>query len=419
MNNKFEIGKEQWKRLMQIVACIVAVSCLIILVFFHTDVFIRIAKKWIGILEPFIWGAVIAYLLRPVCLIIERFLGRLEHRLCKKEHPGIKRLIAMLVSILLMLAVLVILLLAVLPQLITSISGLITQIPSALETFQNWMRSLDQGGASHEIITAIESAVSTLSERLRNFLQTDVLPNLTSLVTNVTSSFMVLVDLVKNFGLGCIIAAYLLGSWERFSVQIKLMTYALFPTRTADWLKKEVLFADRMFSGFIHGKLLDSAIIGVICYVFMLATGMPYAVLVAVIVGVTNIIPFFGPYIGAIPSFILILTISPGQSIVFLIFVILLQQFDGNILGPAILGDRLGLSGFWILFSIMVFSSLFGIVGMIIGVPLFAVIYDLIRTAVHFLLKKRSREDLAGAYQETFGADTDQKNDGKKDEKEA
>ena len=157
-----------------------------------------------------------------------------------------------------------------------------------------------------------------------------------------------------------------------------------------------------MFSGFIHGKVLDSLIIGVICLIFTLAVRMPYAVLISVIVGVTNIIPFFGPYIGAIPSALLVLTVSPVKCIVFVVFIIVLQQLDGNYIGPRILGDRLGISGIWILFSIMVFSSLLGFVGMLVGVPVFAVIYDLIRRGIYRLLNMRGEEKRIAVYETTY-----------------
>ena len=159
-----------------------------------------------------------------------------------------------------------------------------------------------------------------------------------------------------------------------------------------------------MFIGFITGKLLDSAIMGGICFVFCWAVGMPYTVLVSVIVGVTNMIPFFGPYLGAIPSAILILTESPYKCVLFLVFIIILQQIDGNVIGPHILGDKLGLSGFWVLFAILFFGSLWGLVGILIGVPLFAVIYDLAQKLIALCLQKRRQTKLLEDYREQFSS---------------
>ena len=396
--------RQQQKRVLELVACSAVVICLIVLLFFRTSVFSGALQRALGILKPFIYGAVIAYLLHPVCIIVEKLIAGIGKRLCKTEHPGLRRMLSILVTLVLFFAVLLLLLMMVLPELINSISGLIAQLPDALDRFQKWIAGLDNGEMSHEAVVYIQQMVETVTQRLENFLQTDLLPNLMNLVGSVTSSFVSILSLLKNFGLGCIVAAYFLGGWEKFVAQAKLCIYGIFRKDIADWIRKEILFTDRMFSGFIHGKLTDSLIVGILCFVFCALANMPYAVLVSVIVGVTNVIPFFGPYLGAIPSVLLILTISPVKSLVFLIFVILLQQFDGNVLGPKILGDQLGLSGFWILFSILVFGDLWGLVGMLVGVPLFAVLYDLIRSFMRSRLKKQGEEPMVEAYERTYHA---------------
>ena len=392
--------RQRLKRIMEFTAGLAVTVCLIVLIFFRTEIFTKGLSRAVGILTPFVYGAVIAYLLHPACSVLERWLLRAEKRICKKEHPGLRRMLSILLVLAAFFAILIVLLMTVLPELINSISGLVAQLPGALERFQAWIAGLDNGEASHGAVVYIEQMVETLTQRLENFLQTDLLPEMMNLVSSVTLSFVGILSVLKNFGLGCIIAAYFLGGWEKFVAQAKLIVYGVFPTHIADWIKKEILFADRMFSGFIHGKLVDSLIVGLICFVFCALTNMPYAVLVSVIVGVTNIIPFFGPYLGAIPSVLLILTVSPMMSIVFLVFVIILQQFDGNVLGPKILGDELGLSGFWILFAILVAGDLWGLVGMLVGVPLFAVIYDLIRSFIMKRLKQRGQETMIQNYED-------------------
>ncbi len=394
--------KKQLNKILIILGAAAVLLSVILTVFFRTDLVVKLINRALFILEPFLWGFAIAYILHPVCMAVERFLTRVEKKVSKKHRPGLIRTISVLAAIIFLFAVIVLLLLALLPQLIASISSLISQLPGAMRTFQDWVSSLDHGGTSHEIVVTIQEAVDTLGSKLENFLQTDVLPNLQTLVTNVTSSFMGILGVVKNIGLGCIISAYILGSWEKFIAQAAMIVYAVFPKKTADWIRKEAKFTDKMFSGFIHGKVFDSLIVGVICFVFCVIARMPYAILVSVIVGVTNIIPFFGPYLGAIPSALLILTVSPIKCLIFLVFIILLQQFDGNYLGPLILGDRLGISGIWILFSILVFSSLWGIIGMLIGVPVFAVIYDLISSLVASGLRKRGQEKRIEKYDEKF-----------------
>ena len=377
------------KDLLVTVAMAPAVICIVVLFFFRTSILKTAFLYLLEILMPFIYGAVIAYLLRPVCLRIEKQLVRWFDKKGTGRHSGLFRLVSILLSLVLLLVLLLLLLMAVLPELIRSISALLSQLPSAVENFQSFIHSLDNGDISHEIVSSIETALDTLSDKLTNFLQSDLLPTLQTLVSGVTSSFMDILGFLKNFGLGCIISAYILGSWEKFAQQLKLIVYALFPHRAADWIRSEARFTDRMFSGFISGKLLDSLIIGILCFIFCLITKMPYASLVSIIVGVTNIIPFFGPYLGAIPSALLVLTLSPGKCVLFVVFIILLQQLDRNLLGPAIIGDKLGLSGFWILFSILFFGSLWGIAGMLIGAPVFAVLYDLISKFIVAKLNKK------------------------------
>ena len=393
------------KELLLLIAAATAIICAVVLLFFRADLFKNGLTALIHVSTPFIFGAGIAYVLRPVSLFLEKWLTRAFDRKKSGKHKGLFRLIANLLSILLLLFILVVLILSVLPELINSITGLLAQIPAILEQFQTWIHSLDKGGVSHEVVSTIENGLTSFSEWLTGFLKQDLLPTLQSLVPNFTSSFMGILNVLKNFGLGCIISVYILGSWEKHMVQLKLITYALFPKKAADWIRKEVILTDKLFSGFIHGKLLDSLIIGIICFIFCTVTNMPYTMLISIIVGVTNVIPFFGPYIGAIPSAVLVLTVSPGKCVVFVIFIIVLQQVDGNVLGPAIIGDRLGLSGFWILFAILFFGSFWGVMGMLIGAPLFALLYDLVRSIVVTLLKSRGQDKLIDQYNERFPQD--------------
>ena len=389
--------------LLYTVLLVTVVVCSVIFVFFKGSVVIKAGKNVIGILMPFFWGIGIAYLLRPVCLILENAIGRFRGGKFREKHQGLVRVLSILLSLILLAMLVVLLLLAVLPELIRSISGLVSQLPSAINSLEAWIGTLDNGDTTHEAVVQTQQLIDTVYEQVQNFLRTELLPSMQTMVSGVTMSFMNILDLLKNAGLGCIISAYILGRWEMFVAQAKLMVYALLPKGAADWIRNEAHVADRMFSGFIHGKLLDSLIIGILCFLFTTIVRMPYAMLVSVIVGVTNIIPFFGPYLGAIPSALLILTVSPGKCLVFVIFVIVLQQFDGNFLGPRILGDRMGISGFWILFAIMIFSAAWGIAGMVLGVPVFAVIYGIIRSLMYSSLNRRGRGDLIMEYQERFG----------------
>ena len=384
--------RRKFIRILLMAAAVTAVVCFVILFFFRTGVLAGLLKKLIGILTPFIYGFAIAYILRPVALFLERGIRAILKKITGKgggKGIGI-RVTASLLSLVLFIALILAMILMVLPEVINSLSSLISQIPGAIARFSNWLENLDLSALSPEIASTIENAVSSAAEQVTKFLQTSILPTLNSLVSNVTSSLGSILAFLKDFGLGCIVSAYFLTSWETFRRQVKMLVYAIFPKKAADWIREEALYANRMFSGFINGKILDSAIIGILCFIFMAIARMPYAVLISLVIGVTNIIPFFGPYMGAIPSALLLLTISPVKCLIFLVFIIALQQFDGTFLGPRILGDRLGISSFWILFSILVFGSLFGVVGMIIGAPLFAVIYDIVRDFIHKRLREKS-----------------------------
>ena len=380
----------------------VAISCIIILFFFKTTIFTRAFSRVYNIVLPFLYGFVIAYLLRPMCVFFERILLRVFPAKEGSKGAGMIRMICIILSLVILLIIIILLGIAVLPQLIASIGSIINRLPRALSQFQEWLKGLDNGDMSHEIVSAVQQAVVTLTERLQNFLRDDLLPTLQSSLNSLTSSFMDLFTFIKNFGIGCIISVYLLSSWEKFNAQGKMLVYSLFPGSIADWIRDELHFTNRMFSGFIVGKLIDSAIIGIICFIFCSFAKTPYTMLVSVIVGLTNIIPFFGPYLGMIPSTLLILTVNPTKALIFLIFILLLQQVDGNILGPLILGDRLGISSFWILFSILFFGSIWGLLGMVIGAPVFAVLYDLIQRAIARGLRHRNRTDLMEEYQAKY-----------------
>ena len=228
---------------------------------------------------------------------------------------------------------------------------------------------------------------------------TDLIPNLEKVISGVFSGVISVVNLVMDALIGIVVMVYLLNIKGKLCAQAKKSIYGFFPLGIANEIIEKFRFIHQVFGGFIIGKILDSVIIGLLCFLCLSVMKMPYVLLISVIIGVTNVIPFFGPFIGAIPSSILILMINPIQCLYFLIFIFLLQQFDGNILGPKILGESTGLSSFWVLFSILLFGGLLGFVGMIIAVPTFAVIYRLVSERVTVLLKKRNLNTDTDIYQ--------------------
>ena len=324
-----------------------------------------------GLLTSFVYAFGIAYLLNPVLKYFEhRWLDRLfGERMGDKPKRGV----AILLTYLFSAGVIAVFVMIVLPQLISSITGLVLKLSRYVNSADTWLPSLLQLLPDDTISTAgnvVQQYAERIMSALYSMLQT-LLPWLLSVSTSFASGLLKIV-------VGVIISIYMLMDKERFYAGLKRLWYAFLPREKADWLLDLTADANAVFGGFINGKLLDSLIIGVICFVGMSLLNMPSAMLVSVVVGVTNIIPYFGPFIGAIPSFFIILIDNPVKSLWFLVFILILQQFDGNILGPKILGNSTGLSAFWVIFSITLFGGLYGFIGMFLGVPVFSVIYMLL-----------------------------------------
>lgn len=352
-----------------------------------------------GILMPFIYGAVIAYLLKPVCNTVENFLRRSFPEKAHKAVEPVAILLTMLFGVLLVYA----LLMMIIPQLITSVTTLYYTAQRNINRFVAWISTQEFFEENHDLLLMIESAYDSISLNLDTWIKTTLVPSMQNIVSGVGSGVISVVNTLKNLLIGIIVAVYLLASRKRFAQQAKMILYSAVPSPWAQRILDEVKYADRMFGGFINGKILDSAIIGVLCYIVCLIVRFPSALLVSVIIGVTNVIPFFGPFIGAIPATLLILIQDPIKSIWFVLFVFILQQLDGNVIGPKILGNSTGLSSFWVLFAILLFGGLWGFVGMIVGVPLFAVIYDVVKKLVLFGLRRNGQTQMYDAYHDTFG----------------
>lgn len=350
----------------------------------------RMAGTFFGLMTPFIYGAALAYVLNPVLNWLEKkvFPKVFGDRVSKRSRRGLGVLLTFLFGC----AVVALFLAVLIPQIVESIDNLAQSIYAFLPQAQNFLNDLIAQYGTNEMLVDVLSmlgvdisdpsmALQRLATRSYTFL-TQVLPNLFGGVMRFTSG---LLDVV----VGIIIAIYLLLSKEVFYAQVKKLMFAFFPRRVAQATLNLTHDSNAIFCGFISGKILDSAIIGVLCFIGCSILQMPYTVLVSFIVGVTNVIPYFGPFIGAIPSIFIIMIADPLKSLVFAVFVLILQQLDGNIIGPKILGDSTGLSAFWVIFAVTFFGGLFGFVGMLIGVPTFAVIYALVRNFAEFKLGKK------------------------------
>ena len=404
-----------------ITAFLVISACiLLVFVMIHMEKVRRLAAFLTDILMPVIYGGVMAYLLTPIYNRVadgtEQFLKK-RMKLEKRARVMGKSL-ATAVSLIVLFAVVSGLLAILIPQLINSITGIINSLPSNLNNLERWLLDcLDDNPELAEEVTALFNAtglelqswvnrniVPSLSNLDENFLQ-----NLWDVVSRVSSSVQDVMTVLKNVFIGVIVTAYMLNIKDSFCTHGKKVIYGIFPLKIANRAVRELRFIHQVFGGFIIGKLLDSLIIGILCFCGMSLMKLPYVMLVSVIVGVTNVIPFFGPFIGAIPSAFFILLVNPLQCLYFIIFVFLLQQFDGNILGPKILGDSTGISSFGVLFSILLFGGLFGFVGMIIGVPTFAVLYNLGKDSVEHFLRKKGLSCNTQDYAELDYIENDQK----------
>lgn len=369
----------------------IALNVALFFLIFRFKEFGGVIGKIMAILKPMIYGAAIAYLLKPVCNTYEHKLN--EHLPSKLKKMS--KVLAITGSMLTMCIIVYLLLIIIIPQVVNSVTSLINTLPDKLNYAASWLEeTLKEDTVVANYIT--ENYIM-LKDKAIEWMSNELIPNMQNIqniLAGVGIQIWNSVMFLKNLLIGLIIAVYLLASRKKFAVQGKMVLYSIVKTKWADKILTELKYADNTFVGFINGKILDSAIIGGICYVCCLIFKFPNAMLVSVIVGVTNIIPFFGPFIGAIPSAILIFIESPLKSLWFLIFIVVLQQVDGNIIGPKILGNSTGLSSFWVLFSILVFGGLWGFVGMVIGVPLFAVIYDIAKKLVFCGLKRNGKEDM-------------------------
>ena len=381
----------------------IALSIIFFFLIYRFDGFGDAISTLTGILMPFIYGAVIAYLLKPVCNTIEAFL----RRFIPEKMKGLINALSVTFTILFGLLLIYALCMMIIPQLITSVTTLYYTAQANITKFMYWANHLEFIEKNEQIMELLNSAYAALNTNLDTWIKNTLLPSMQNILSGAALGVLNVVVVLKNLIIGIIVAVYTLASRKRFVQQGKLVLHSIVRPRWAQLITEEVKYADKMFGGFINGKIMDSAIIGVLCYIGCLIFKFPSALLVSVIIGVTNVIPFFGPFIGAIPATLLILIQSPIKALWFVLFVLVLQQLDGNIIGPKILGNTTGLSSFWVLFAILLFGGLWGFVGMIVGVPLFAVIYDVIKKLVIHGLQRNQELTLLNSYHDQFGDPTD------------
>ncbi|MBQ9010636.1 MAG: AI-2E family transporter [Clostridia bacterium] len=391
--------KDENRRYVKVGVMLLAVLSLAILLtfaLFRLDGIIKMVRTALRIMQPFVYGAVIAYILAPLCGKIEegliRLLGEKRRRLCAG--------LSIFLSVLLFILLIVLLIAIVIPRVFNSIVTIVNSLPGQLRELS---RKIDELVAMDEDLQKAWTGItSEIIRRVQNFRNTGLMPIAQRLLSGTATYVSVIFRFLSNLILAIVMTVYLLATRKRIAAQAHLVVRSIFSTKWADRIEGEIHFADQMFNGFFMGKLLDSAIIGILCFLGCVAMRFSSAPLIAVVVGITNIIPFFGPFIGAIPCLLILFLENPLHSLMFLIFILILQQLDGNFIGPRILGNTTGLSGLWVTFAILLFGGLWGITGMIVGVPLFAVIYDVARKLCHKGLRFRGREDLIRNYMAKF-----------------
>lgn len=393
---------------------VIAVSVLLVFLFLERHAVGALMKRITVILTPIIYGAVLAFLTAPVYNMTCSFVKNAVPQKAgyQKAAKWLGKTAGTLESVIFLSVIIVSLCYMIIPQLYSSIVGIINTMPVYIQNIYDWIQTVFENNPP------LEQAVLAVYQQIVSYFQTwagenlvqnlktfESIPNLERILGGVSSGVMGIFNLTKNFLIGLIVMIYLLNIKDTLKAQCKKIVYAFLPMKVANATVEEFRYIHRVFSGFITGKLIDSLIIGVICFVLMKLFKLPFELLISVIVGVTNIIPFFGPFIGAIPSAVLVFLISPIQCLYFIGLILLLQQFDGNILGPRILGNSTGLSSFWVLFSILLFGGLFGFIGMIVAVPITAVVFDLFSKLQYYYLRKKGLSPVTEEYENLLEID--------------
>ena len=365
-------------------AVVIAINVLLVVAITKFGSIMKILSSLLKVLTPIIWGLVIAFLVNPIMVKTESLVAKIAKKNENKRKIRKKglRAFSVIISSVVFLGIVVGLVSIVVPEIISSLIDIFNNAGEIADKVQEWINKL---------LKNYPALKENATEKLKSFT-TDIgmiIEKIQPMLENILSGAWGVVNFLKNFVLGFIVSVYMLVSKEKLLAQIKKSLIAVTRKSTCSKIMNVCSRANKVFSGFITGKIIDSIIIGMLCFIGVTIMDMPYSIMVSVLVGITNIIPFFGPIIGAIPSVFLILLIDPKKAILLTVFIIILQQFDGNILGPKILGDSTGLPGFWVLVSLLVFGGLFGFVGMVIAVPVTALVYSFARDSITEKLKKK------------------------------
>lgn len=415
--------KDKWDRkylyygITAVIVCFIAIAFQALLE--HVGKVVGVVDSFITSLNSVLIGLFIAYLMNPILVCLDRkvfgpFAKKIANRLpfVKKKDSFAFRLgrtLSIIMTLFIFVGLIWTFLWLVIPSIYESIVAISQNSSTYIENIQAWIHNIWNSDKQQE--AWVVNIINQVTTSVTTYLDTEIIPKLGTWIVNVSSGVIGGVKFLFNCVVGLIVSVYVMASKERFGAQCKKMIYAFLSKSKADKLIEGISVTDRIFGGFISGKIVDSIIIGILCYFGMTILKLDFVVLISVIVGVTNVIPFFGPFIGAIPSALILLLVDPMQCLIFVIWVLVLQQLDGNVIGPLILGDSTGVNGFWIIVSISVGGGMFGVPGMIFGVPVFATIYHLVRYICEELLKKKGMPTDTDAYRKQEDTDIERRQD--------
>ena len=354
------------------------------------------------IISPFIYGFVMAYLLSPIYNATVRGLYKLLGKYFKNKQRlfSFCKLVASVVAVVCLIGAVAGLIALIVPQVIESLTGILKSLPQRLTQLSALFNDITSKMDNKRLAMKMSEIYAQVQTNLIELAQTKLLPGMGTLVGQVSTQVLLTLKTMMNVMIGVMACVYMLNSKERFQGQFKKVILATLPKEKAEAVFDFAKFTNRTFGGFINGKIIDSIIIGIICFILMEIFGFPYPILISAIIGITNVIPFFGPFIGAIPAAIIILLVSPIHALYFLVLIFVLQQVDGNIIGPTILGNTTGIASFWVLFSIVIGGGLFGFIGMVLGVPVFAIIYYYFSRSINKRLEAKGLESRTDSYED-------------------
>ena len=402
---------------------VISLSIILVMMLSNLDSILDGIGKFIGAISPIIYGLIIAYLLSPVVMTFEtRVFGKSFTKYDAKVSPKVKvrkktetdeieqeeielkpyvtnkirRGVSIAVTFVIVFGILIGMIAAMIPQLTTTLKMLVANIPSYITNITQWVTDIFQEYPN--IGEQINSIINVSLSQLQNYLSTDIIPKMGDYLGFLTNGIMSIVGTIMNIIFGIVVAIYCLYSKELFSAQLKKTLYSAISVKRANRIVTDMRKIHRSFGNFITGTLIDSFVVGCITFIVTTIAGVPFSLLVSVIMGFTNIIPYFGPFIGLVPSLILIFMESPVMCIVFTIIVLVIQNLNGNIISPKILGGSTGLTSFWVIFAILVGQGIFGFWGLIIGIPLFAVIFSAAKTFITDKLEAKGLPRSSAAY---------------------